>query len=532
MIQSRQPLQNYRIFLIVTVFLFLGFFLYSNTFDSPFLFDDTVFIVENTHVHMQELTAKRIAQSLSGPLWNRPLTMFSFALNYYFGRFDVWGYHMVNTLIHILTGILLFFLLNITLIIDNNRSSNKSYKISNPTGIALFAALLWFVSPICTQAVTYIFQRGHSMAAMFYLLSICLYVKGRLSKGSNNHHFFWFLGSIISGFFAMSSKAIAASLPFYIFLYEWYFFADLNKAWVKRNIWWGISACIPFIFFAIVHTFAGNKSEVFLDYSSFSHTLGQSLLTQFRVVMHYLGLIVYPNPTRLTFDYDFSISNSLIDPLTTLFAIVIILALIGMAFRIAKKQVLFSFCIFWFFGHLLIEAIFSKDLVWDYRTYIPAMFIYLLMVIFIFSMIKSFKTVSAILGIIILIFSGWTYQRNAVYHDAITLWSDTVKKSKNKVRPLVNLGNAYFRLGQFNKGISYMKEAIRIKPENAIAHHSWGKAMLKQGQIKEAIVHFSDALRIKPDYADVHYSLGSALQRQGRLQEAMEHYMKAIWERQ
>ena len=79
------------------------------------------------------------------------------------------------------------------------------------------------------------------------------------------------------------------------------------------------------------------------------------LLTEPRVIIFYLSQLLWPHPSRLNLDHDFPVSNSLIDPMTTIFTIITIAALIGLAVVTAKKQRLLSFCILWFFGHLVIE---------------------------------------------------------------------------------------------------------------------------------------------------------------------------------
>ena len=105
--------KNFWNVLIVLLFVLLGFILYSNIFHSPFQFDDTMLIVKNKHVHIKEVTPSSIMNVLKGPLGFRSLTMISFALNYYFGRDNVVGYHVVNVVIHVVTGIVLFFLFEI-----------------------------------------------------------------------------------------------------------------------------------------------------------------------------------------------------------------------------------------------------------------------------------------------------------------------------------------------------------------------------------------------------------------------------------
>jgi protein O-mannosyl-transferase len=101
--------------------------------------------------------------------------------------------------------------------------------------------------------------------------------------------------------------------------------------------------------------------------------MAERVLTQFRIVLYYLTLLIYPLPSRLNLDYDFPISKSVLDPPTTLISIVIILGLIGYSLWTARKRPVLSFCILWYFGNLVIESsIFPLEMVFEHRLYLPS----------------------------------------------------------------------------------------------------------------------------------------------------------------
>ena len=154
---------------IVLVFSVVGFALYSNTFDSPFVFDDILRIIENQSIRITELSAANLIDTAFGKQSpkTRPIANVTFALNYYFHQYNVEGYHLVNIVIHILAGIFLFIFIQTTL----NLPSLKT-KVDHTFMVAFFAALLWLVHPIQTQSVTYIVQRMVLLAVMFYGLAV------------------------------------------------------------------------------------------------------------------------------------------------------------------------------------------------------------------------------------------------------------------------------------------------------------------------------------------------------------------------
>ncbi len=79
--------------------------IYSNIYHSPFVFDDTSSIVEKTKI--RNVTNYLFFEQLLKP---RAIVNLTFALNYKFGRLNVFGYHLVNLLIHVLNVFLVYFL--------------------------------------------------------------------------------------------------------------------------------------------------------------------------------------------------------------------------------------------------------------------------------------------------------------------------------------------------------------------------------------------------------------------------------------
>ncbi|MBI5756468.1 MAG: tetratricopeptide repeat protein, partial [Nitrospirae bacterium] len=189
--------------------------IYSNTFSSSFHFDDRTSIIINNKIldlsNFLDLSGTRYVGELS------------FALNYHFGQFNVSGYHLVNIVIHIINGLLVWWLVILTFKTPQMGGLTNNSRLNSL--IALASSLVFVSHPIQTQAVTYIVQRYASLATLFYLLSVVLFVKWRLSSGSVSRVVFY-LFSILSAVLAMKTKEISFTLPFVILLYEGIFFRD------------------------------------------------------------------------------------------------------------------------------------------------------------------------------------------------------------------------------------------------------------------------------------------------------------------
>jgi len=557
--QSRKDLLRFTFKTSLTALtIFLVFLIYSSNLDGPFLFDDGSNIKNNSAIRLTRLSWSGLKDAAThSPLSNRPLAYISFALNYYIHSYRTVGYRTMNILIHMSAGLFLFLFIKTTLRLPTMRS-----RYGNSSWLPYIAVLIWLVHPLQTQSVSYIVQRMNSMASMLYILSMLCYTRARLGQSATVQ---WLLAAacILSGLLALGTKETAATLPLFILLYEWFFFQDLSTKWLKRHLPFFFGLTILFLGVSLIYLDGNPFGKILSRYETRDFTPLQRVLTEFRVVILYLSLLIYPHPNRLNLDYDFALSHSLIEPLTTLLALMAIVGLLGWSIRLAKKDRLISFCILWYFGNLAIESsIIGLELVFEHRTYLPSMMIILMAATLVDRCLRSKLLKIAIICAITLVFSAWTYERNAIWSNAVALWSDVVKKSPQKVRPHNNLGNALKLQGKIEEAIEHFNRALQIDPGYAKAHNNLGTALATQGktdaaikhfgialyinpnyaaahsnigvalasrdELEKAVVHFKTALRLKPDYAKVHSNLGAALVRQGKLHEALEHFQTAL----
>ena len=209
--------KSYKIYdlLQVAIIVLLGIIIYSNSFGCTFHFDDLGNIVDN----------EKIRNLWDVKAWlgfdpSRTFGIFSFVLTYHFFKLDVHYWHLVNLLIHLVNACFVWWLVRLIC----NAPAMKDYPIVKHRKWLAFATALLFVShPLATESVTYIVQRVSSQAAMFYLLSIALYVKARIKCKGKTNKYLLFAVSFISGLLAIFTKENAFTLPFAILLFEFFF---------------------------------------------------------------------------------------------------------------------------------------------------------------------------------------------------------------------------------------------------------------------------------------------------------------------
>jgi len=527
----------------ITVFAALAILItliYSNTFLSPWHFDDNSNIVKNANIHLTDLQPKSVLKTFY--FWNddtklyRPAANLSFGLNWYFGQEKVFGYHLVNTIIHIITA---FFLYLVCLTILQSKpaahwSVEKYY-------IAFFAAALWAAHPIQTQAVTYIVQRMTSLAAMFSIISIYYYLQARITNNTQKR-ILLFLVSFLFFLLAFSTKETGFLLPGSIVLIEWIFFSTQR---VRPNI---KTLVVYFASTLLLLLFLGWFIQLFLKINLF-HLLSvkgdrlfsvpERLMTEPRVLIFYLSQICYPLSNRFSLEHDFSISTSLTSPWTTLPAIIFILGILFFSIIKRKKYPLLSFAIlFYFYNHLIESTIILLELVFEHRNYLPSFFLFLPIVACAAKARQYYRVQKSSLAvlmhssliILLIFFAAGTYTRNIVWKTNKSILIDSIHKAPDKSRPYHNLASYLLRKeGDVDKALELYNTALTKQPERT--RQSRYQTLVETAKIhtkyrhdyQAAIQSIRQSRQYFPEALTPRKNLATLLTTTGQFQEALDH---------
>jgi len=513
-------MKKYEIFFLFCISIFT-FFIYANALHGEFIMDD----YGNINGNFTLIKAFDSLESFKNVIFsNRPVAMLSFALNFYFHKFDTFGYHIVNLAVHLLSGIFLFLFLKKTFLISFQEPDNRNHSL-----IAMAATAIWLVHPIQTQAVSYMVQRMTSMSAMFYILSMLFYIQARLAQGSWKKKL-CFAGCIFSGLLALGSKEIAATLPFFILLYEWYFFQDFNFKWLKKVLFISLAIMIPVALFAVIYLKPLLYSKFFeIGYSRYDFNMVERLLTESRVIIYYLSLILFPHPSRLNLNYDFAISRSVIFPSTTPFAIAFLVLILCAGILLARRNKIWSFAILWYLGNLAIESSFIPlELVYEHRNYLPTMLLFLIPASLLvnFCQAKYLKFISIAL---VLVLSFWTYERNEYWKTGVGMYEDVVKKSPHSPVALSVYGETLERAGKMDEAIVWLNKSLELQPNNFYTHFALGRVCFDKEQYAEALPHLE--ISMKNPYSSTKYAncllLGLCYSELGDTIKANHYFEKA-----
>ncbi len=520
------------IFQMLFIVLF-GLLVFSNTaMINTFHYDDDLTILHNESIRSFDLPQ----------IWSSFRTRFipglTFAANYAVGGLDPRGYHLVNVLIHLLNALLVWGLAKeLIKIADNYHLIGEKFSDLMP----FLTALIFLVHPVQTEAVNFVTQRYVLLAALFYLTTLLLYVKARVEKSR-----FFYAGAIITCVLAMFCKEISFTLPFMIFLVEFFFFRATEGMIRKRMV-----ALAPFFVtlfiipvtllsthvdmpgttrIAYLERGADNSLKVDITKAASEFSRKEYFLTELNVLRTYMRLLVLPVNQNL--DYDYPIYKSF-KPFKIYFSLFLFGFFFYLAYRLFNTHRVASFAIVWFFLLLSVEStiIPIAHVIAEYRLYIAVVGFAFLLVLLCAHIAKDRHGFILSMFFIIAVFSLAAHLRNTVWLSRTSLWEDTVRKSPYKPRPNVNLGKLYTRQGRLDEAEKLFLTAIQRGPQDARhseAFTNLGVVYVKKGEVAKAIEMQEKAIALNPNDFISYFNLGIAYSRLADFDKEIEYYKKAL----
>lgn len=508
---------------ILALILF-GVLIYSNSFHAPFLFDDHTSIVNNYLI--------RSFDQLSWYLHHgreRFMTYLTFSLNYQMSGIRVFPYHVFNFLIHALNALFVF---GIALEVlktpaeEGECSGQGLFPSKFEQGLfALFAAFIFISHPLQTQAVTYLAQRNASLATFFYLSTLLCYAIYRRTR-----QLVFYILSWLACFLAMLTKEISFTLPIALFLYELCFYTKKQDSWVRTFKWiFPYILILGLMYFLIYHqrVVADGLAARMMETQTISRTAYG--LTQMNVLRTYLRLLFFP--VRQNLDYDYPVSSHFFEWPTFPSAVFLISVFLFGVYLFRQGAKIPAFAIFWFFIALSVESSFIpiQDVIFEHRLYLPMLgFALVIPWCFWKFLRKNPFWMRIILISYLAVLGSLTFARNQVWGSEIRLWTDVIRKSPNKSRPVNNLGNAYLRIKDFENARRYLEKAITLDPNNMEAYVNLGNLYEKMKWEDKAIPMYEKALTFAPIISTPYVNLARMYTKKGRYTEAIDYFQKAL----
>jgi hypothetical protein len=455
---------------------------YSPSIRGPFLFDDLSEIVDNPAI--RTLLPPWRPMFEGGELPHRPLPYLSFALNYQVGRLgaalfgtrplDPLPFHVVNLLIHLLNGWLLYRIVSTLLA----RQRIAAGDFMPPRMIAALSAALWLVHPLQSQAVSYVYQRIELLAALAALATCAAFLKAT----SAVRPLPWVALATIACGMGMACKEWVVVVPVIMLLFDRAFLADSwHDVFSRRGAWHlALFATWP-ILFAIVAVQRDRYPEAgFSPWQSLVYAANQPL-----VILWYLSRLVLP--TGLSLDHGTVLRKGILGrDVWLLVPAAGILALAGWSVWSLPRRPAASFMILAFL--LLLAPTSSilpvQDVCVEHRMYLASA-IPLTATVIAGSRLGSVVLPAALVATIVL--ATITAVRNTVYRSPLTAWHDAVGKSGGSSRALARFGTELSKLDRHDEAIAACTAAVERNPHSPVPFAALAAALLNTDRPEQAV---------------------------------------------
>ncbi len=438
---------------LMPLFMALTVAVYWSGLYGGYTFDDYPNIVDNgalrpAHVDLDTL----IAAALSSPSsqFHRPLSSLTFTANWLLTGTDPFWFKLTNVLIHLGNGLLLYLL------------TRRLLRVGKPGLDAdaerWYAALIaggWLLLPINLTAVVYVVQRMESLGNLFVLAALLAYVRGRMRMQRDGRGFWGaFIGLGLWTFIGITAKEDAAMAPFYALLIEWMLFKGRSFPDHRRDTrvyaLFGIELVLPGVV-GLGWLLPGIMNP--LTWATRDFTLGQRLLSEARIVMDYLRWIILPTPHALSFYHDdIRISTGLLQPWTTLAALLGIAALIALALWLRRRAPLLALGIVLFLGaKLMTGTVIPLELVYEQRNYF-ASFGVLLAIVPLLAAPRAALPLArgALLGVLFAWWTVLTAQTAWAWGSPLRLAQQLALRAPDSPRAQYELGRTYVILSGYD----------------------------------------------------------------------------------
>ena len=477
-------------FLLVAVTLMA----YQPVWQAGFIWDDDEFVTVNP-VFKSAHSLYRLWFTAS-TLDYYPMTFSMLWLEWRIWANNPLGYHLVNVLLHALSAVLLWRVLQ---------------RLNIPG--ALLAAALFALHPVNVESVAWISEGKNTLAMFFYVGTLLSWLKFEDSGRRR-----WYGLALAAFALALFSKTAAAPLPLVL----------LGLAWWRRGRvgWKDVRRAVPFFLIAAAlcwvtvwfHYHRAIGPEVVRTDGFWSRLAGAGWAVWFYLYKAVLPLnlaFVYPR-------WQIDVRNVLsYIPLVLLAAAFVVCwrwrrslgkaLFFGLAYFVVMLLPVLGFLNIYFMRYSLVADH------WEYFAIIGP-------IVLAAALIRR-----PVLAVVLLLALGaLTWRQCGMYANVETLWLQTIRLNPESWMAQGNLGNALLQKGRVDEAITHFQKAVEIKADDADAHYNFGIALLQKGRLDEAITHLQEALQIKPDHAQAHNNLSIALRQKGRVDEAITHCQKAL----
>ena len=537
---------------IALLLLIIGVYLPS--MHGQFLMDDEAKILFNPdirdwnhlgakliHRYEQSRTYDEKVQAFQHNDPSRPVVFWTFALNYHFGKLDVFGYHLVNVLLHCFNTLLLWLLsFYIWRLLFNKQSLFFSWLVA-----AIFA-----LHPINTGTVSYIFSRSDLLATFFFLLALLLFYA--TFRGERRRYGLYAL-SLVCFILSLCSKQSSATFPLAMLAFDVMLVSNFSLDGLSRRKFLHLGYWLMLAGYLIArYCYFGQMGdlEAWAPWPAYNYAITQPFS-----LVKYLQLLLVP--VGLCLDHGIDAAQSIAEPKILLSMLVVIALGVGV-YRAYRKRTepnkLVLFYAAWFVLAIAPTSTFlpTTAVLVENRMYLPGvawagLFVLVYYLLWQAATRRGAGWRAAVLALIILhlgILSAVTFVHNGIFQTKEKMWLDVDRLYPDRDRTQTALASVYYfekhdndkALARYEELVSIDNRAHKLVPRDS--YHNIGaiyykKGNLAQGEERKAYLDkaeeaFKNELALYPDSSATLKDLANMYYCEQRLAEAEKEYRECL----
>ena len=499
----------------VAVLTALVLSVFGQTISHPFIsYDDPYYITQNPIV-LKGLTGEGIRWAFRISIGNwHPTTWISHMLDVEIFGLNAGGHHMVSVFLHVANTVLLFSLLR--------AMSGAFWK-------SLVVAALFGIHPLRVESVAWAAERKDVLSSFFGLCSLTAWL-GHLHRPSRWRS----IGALGLFSLGLAAKPMLMTIPAVLLLLDWWplgrfprtshYSAHYRSFLPSRAL---LVEKVPFLLLSVaslaITVIAQTRNAV--DYVRPDYLLRvANALVSYTV---YLAKFVWPSNLGVLYPYP----AGGVPLWKSLAAGLILLTVTAIALRFARR---FPYCLtgwFWYLTTLIpVIGLFQvgAQARADRYTYLPLVGISI-GVVWLFGDAahhsqRDRRMSGAFAAVAVFLLAGTAFLQTRLWRDGIALYRHTVEATRDNLVISYNLGTDLKSMGRYQEAIAPFKEVLRIDPHHYHACNNLGDVYFKTGNFAAAADMFEQTVRADPSNSIFRFNFGMALARLGRKDLALEQW--------
>lgn len=540
------------------------------------VFDDEVYILGNSHV-LEGLTGASVRWAFTSTyaaFWH-PVTWLSHMTDVELYGLDPRGHHLSSVLLHAAASAALFAALA---------------AMTGALWKSALVAALFAVHPLHVESVAWVAERKDVLCALFWFLGAGAYVRYARRRTVARY-----LALVAAYAAALMSKTMAVTFPFALLLLDIWPLGRLHLGAVsgaksrpespsRASV---LADKIPLLLAVPVVVFISHRAQVefeaidrWLTYPFWERACNALISYSVYLVKTVIpaGLVpYYPHPAQ-SVSIPLSVASG-----------TVLLFLTTLAARLFRSRPYGVVGWLWYLGTLvpvigLVQiGQFARA---DRYTYVPLVGIFVVAVWAAADLCTRLKVRPAFRGaaaaVVVLSCATVTWVQTGYWRDEVTLWTRTVRLTRDNVHAMLCLGLGYLHRNEPERAAEQCREALRINANLAPAMLLLADALDQMGRLEEAAAQreraqeldmavklgrevpvggsdaqgearfgprdynnagvglvflgkpveaeaaFRKAIKLAPDYPGAHYNLANLLRDLGRHDEALEEYRQTL----